>query len=547
MGALVDVTRLPGVRRLELAWGMSQVGANSSTVALLIYSYAEGGATLLAVYSVGRALVGAITTVAVSGLGDRIRRDHLLRLTTGGSAVMLGVAAVVALIAGPSWLVVTLGLGSAALAGTFRPLQAAALPWLARTPAELASANVAATVMENAGSLVGPALAGAVLLVADAGTALAVAAGWLLLATFALVRLTLPEQSRDVASSSGRFLRGAVAGTAALWRIAPPGGVVALGLVQTFARGFLLVSLVVLALDVLRLGEDAVGWLNAVMGLGGVLGGALGAIVVRVSQLARSFLLGVVLWGVPLVLVALWPTAGAAYLAMLLIGLGNAFEDASMFTLLPRAVGARLAGRALGVLELLISMGLAAGSLLAPWLVTVLGTRGAFGAIGAALLAVSAVYTVQFVRLDRSMPAPGPELALVRGLPMFAPLPLVVVEQLTTALEPRDYQPGQVIIRQGEPGDRFHVVADGTADVRVGTQDKHSLTTGDCFGEIALLRDTPRTATVTATTPVRTLTLTREAFLTAVAGSHVGAASARALASARLASDTSGAEPAEND
>ncbi|MGH3510421.1 MAG: MFS transporter, partial [Nocardioidaceae bacterium] len=276
MGALRDVARLPHVRSIEVAWGLSLVGGSSSTIALLIYSYAEGGATLLAIYSVGRALAGAVATLIVSSLGDRVRRDRLLRATTSARTVLVLSGALLAMGGGPGPLVIGLAVVSSGCSGTFRPLQAGALPWLVRTPAELASANVGATLMENAGALLGPFLAGVVLLLADPGAALAMSAGWLALAALALLPLRLPDESRHVGAERVHVLRDAAAGTKSLVRVASPGGLVVLAFAQTFARGVLLVGLVVFAFDVLGLDNASIGWFNAVMGLGGLLGWFLG-------------------------------------------------------------------------------------------------------------------------------------------------------------------------------------------------------------------------------------------------------------------------------
>jgi MFS family permease len=537
VGAWRDLAGLPDVRRIELAWGLAVVGWTSCTVAILVYAYDEGGAALLAAYSFARAVWGAVAAMVSSGLGDRIRRDRILRVTTGARVLLVASGAAIAMAEGPAGLVVTLVVLADGLASAFRPLQAAALPWLVRTPGELASANVAATVMESSGSLLGPLLAGVALLLGDPSTALAVSAVWVLLATVSLLRLSLPDDSLDTSADRRHPWRDVVVGSSALMRLRPIGGLATLALVQTIARGALMVGLVVFAFDVLDLDEDALGWLNATMGLGGLLGGVIGIAVVRSSRLGRTFVAGVVLWGIALVLVALWPVTALAFLAMLLIGVGNAYEDASMFTLLPRQAGPRVTGRVLGALELLIVTGIGIGSVMAPWLIDAFGSRATFGIVGVLVLAAAACYFAPFAALDRSLPEPGPEVDVLRKLPMFAPLPLVTVECLADELEERDYALGSVVMRQGEPGDLFHVVASGRALVEVDGLAKPPLGPGDCFGEIALLRETPRTATITAETDLVTYTLARAVFLRAVTGNKVSTSSADELASRRLASD----------
>ena len=164
-----------------------------------------------------------------------------------------------------------------------------------------------------------------------------------------------------------------------------------------------------------------------------------------------------------------------------------------------------------------------------------LGPRGALVAIGATLAVLALAYLPRFVQIDRTTPAPGPEIALLRGLAMFAPLPVATVDQLATALERHEYQPDETVMREGERGDCFHIVVSGRAHVTVHARSVRYLERGDCFGEIALLRDVPRTATVTATETLHTVALARADYLAAVTGNRISAQAAKDLADERLA------------
>ncbi len=534
--------RLPNVRRIQFGWFLAMTGGAASTVGFLVYAYGVGGAGLVAVYVVLKTVPGVVIAPLVMASAPRLGIDRLLSVTTAARALLAGLAAAVVATGGPAWVVIALaGLG-AALGGTYRPLQAAALPWLVRTPAELTTANVTAPVMENAASLIGPVVAALMLIFSDAASVLAVCAGLLAAAALALGRLSIPEEAAGV-HSEGRVLSKARSGMAALAAITPSAGVPVLVFTQTLARGALLVLVVVLALDVLAVGQDAVGWLNAMTGIGGLLGAAVAAATIRLTRLGRSFVVGVALWGLPLALVAALPTPPVAYLALIVVGVGNSVEDAGVVTLVPRAVGPRLAGPALGAAELLVFAGLGTGSALAAVLIDAAGTRSAFAIVGDAVAVLAVAYAWHFTKLDRRLPAPGPELDLLRGLSMMAPLPFVVVEHLASSLEPRDYEPAEVVLREGDHGDRFHLIASGVASVSVRGNRRPVVSRGDGFGEIALLRDVPRTATVTAAEPLHTLTLTREAFLTAVAANTLSAAAADVLVGTRLTADVADPPP----
>ncbi|MGH8829407.1 MAG: cyclic nucleotide-binding domain-containing protein, partial [Jiangellaceae bacterium] len=447
-------------------------------------------------------------------------------------------------LSGPAAVVIILAGLSAAVSGTFRPLQAAALPWLVRTPAQLTAANAGAALMESLSALIGPALAAVMLLLTDDSAAIALSAGFLVLALLTIRHLALPEEARTAGTRRFRhILRDVVIGGEEVVRVAPPAGLIVLLFGQTFVRGVLTVLTVVVALDVLMLGADSIGWLNAATGVGGLIGGAAAASFVRVTRLGRSFVFGVAMWGLPLVLLWAAPTEPVAYVSLALVGLGNAVEDAGAFTLIPRLFRHRTAGRALGAVEFVAFVGIGAGSLAAPALAESLGTTRALGVVGAVLAVLSVAYAPRFHQIDKTTPAPGPELDLLRGLPMFTPLPLVIVEYLAGTLTSHHHADRETVMREGDPGDQFHIVSSGTAAVTVRGTSRPSLHRGDGFGEIALLHDVPRTATVTAVGELDTVVLGRDDFLSAVTGNQVSSASAAALAEQRLAAD----EAAEGD
>jgi Cyclic nucleotide-binding domain len=540
VGTVRDALQLPDMRRIELGYGMSIMGELAGTVALVVYALSAGGAALVAAYAASRTVAGMGVALVLTGLTDRLRRDRLLRWITGVRMVLLAAAALLAAFHQPPAAVIAAGAASSSLAGTYRPLQAAVLPWLVRTPAELAASNAVTAVMENSGALIGPLLAGLLLAVAAPAVAMAAAAGSLAVATLSLLRLTVPDTPQSGGRSAGQVVRDVTSGLAEFWRMAPPGGVAILAFAQTVLRGALVVLIAVLAVHVLGLGGSAVGWLNAAFGAGGLAGGAVAAGAVRVTRLGRSFIAGLVVWGLPLALLALTPTAATAFLALVVVGIGNAVVDVAAFTLVTRLAGPGTAGKVLGALEFVALAGLATGSILTPALLHAFGVRGTLALLGGGLAGLALAHGVRFSRLDHAMPAPDPDAGLLHNLPMFAPLPLAVTELLTAELQPRQFPAGAVVMREGEAGDHFHLIVDGSATVSVQGAPRPSLQRGDCFGEIALLRNTPRTATVTAEQPLRTLTLSREEFLTAVTGNTMSKAAADALAAQRLSTDPPG-------
>ena len=507
--AFRDTLRSPDIRRIELGWGSSVVGEAASMVALVVFAFAAGGAGLVALYGLFRMLAGVTVALGLAGIGDRVRSEALLRGSTALKTILLTLAAVTAAVSGPALGVVALAAVSSGLAGAYRPLQAATLQWLVRTPAELAAANVVASMMESTGGLIGPVLAGVLLAVADPTASIALAAAFFGFAWLSLLRLTV--ESRRAASRSRRVLQDMVTGAKAFWQLAPPGGIAILAFAQTFVRGAVTVLIAVLAVDVLVLGEQAVGWLNGALGIGGLVGGLIAAAVVRVTRLGRTFIAGLLLWGLPLVLLALVMKPAVAYLAFVAIGIGNAVEDVGVFTLLTRLLSPGMTARVLGVFEIAALGGIGLGAVAAPPLLDALDMRGTLALLGLGLTGLTILHARRFARIDRTMPQPGREVDLLRGLPMFAPLPLAVTELLTTELRPQQFAPGSVVMSEGDPGEEFHVIASGSATVTVQGRPRPPLGPGDCFGEIALLGNHVRTASTRSLTSSHVLAIDREA------------------------------------
>lgn len=176
--AAYDVLRVPDVRRIELGWGASVIGELAGQVTLVVYAFDAGGAVLVALYVASRTLLSMAVTLGITGVSGKVQPGSLPRPITWLRAVFLALAALTAALHGAPAAVIALAAASSSLAGTYRPLQVAILPWLVRTPAELTSSNAIAVMLENSGALAGPLLAGGVLVLADAPLSMALAAGF---------------------------------------------------------------------------------------------------------------------------------------------------------------------------------------------------------------------------------------------------------------------------------------------------------------------------------------------------------------------------------
>jgi MFS family permease len=527
ISTLAGALRNENVRRVELAWGAVIAAEWAHFVALGVYAYDHGGTKAVGVAGLVRLLPAGIIAPFAASLGDRVRRERLLLvLVLLGAAALGGSAA--AFFAGPRALVFVFAAVVGVVSTLVRPALQALLPSLAHTPEELIASNGATSTIESLGTLVGPLIAGVLVSVADAGAVFAVAAVALLAAAVLLARVRV-EGRLDVGradvhglvSAGLRSVRHAPDARLLVWMVAT----------QTFIRGCLNVLIVVAAFQVLDAGAGAVGYMTAAIGVGGLLG-AVGAMSLQTRRLAVDFGIALVFWGVPIVLIAAKPELLAALLLLAAVGAANSVEDVAVFTLLQRIVPDEVLAGVLGVLWGLAMGAVAVGSIAAPALVALLGPRAAFAAVGAVLPVLALVTYRRLSAIDREA-APAPELALIDLVPMFAPLSLAAKERVASSLERQLVRPGEVVIRAGDAGDRFYIVGGGELDIDAGGRHV-TAGRGDYFGEIALLRDVPRTATVTAAAESELYGLSREDFLATVTGHPAVRALGEDVAASRL-------------
>lgn len=220
---------------------------------------------------------------------------------------------------------------------------------------------------------------------------------------------------------------------------------------------------------------------------------------------------------------------------LVVIGFANTLVDVTYITLLQRIAPAHVLARVFGLMETVMLLTIALGNVVAPLLITTAGERVAFLLCGGLLpLAALAAYPL-LARIDAGSPAPARTLETLRSVPLFRPLGPAALEELARHAELPHFGAGEAIVTQGEPGERFFVVISGKIAIDVDGRRVDSEGPGAHFGEIALLREVPRTATVSALTPVETLAIGREDFLAAVGAHPQSGAIAEGTIGARLA------------
>jgi MFS family permease len=528
------------LRRVLVAFLIFNAQEYATWIAITLYAYDRGGAALAGTIAVVQLVPAALCAPLASVLGDRMRRDRALAIGYVAQAVS-GLLCGLALLAGLPLLVYATAALSTCTITLTRPVHHAILPDLAATPHELTAANSASSSAEGFGIMAGPLLNALLISISGFAAVMLVFAGLVAIAALLTFRLRLQEVSASSEASQG-VVAAALEGVHALGDDLPAAGITVFGGAQFLVIGMLDIFYAVLAIDVIGAGEEGAGLLAAAVGVGGIVGATATAVLVGRRRLATPIEVAVGLTAGAIACLALVSAMGPALLVLVVAGAARSFFDVAARTLLQRSVRADVLSRVFGLQEAMLMIGLAVGAAIAPVFVTLFGHRGAFIASGGLLFVAGAVVWPSMALLDRRAHLPDPErFALFRSLDLFAPLPQGTLEQLADRAFPASLPAGEVLIREGDVGDRFYVITSGEADVESGDRVVHTHRPGAYVGEIALLRDIPRTATVRARTDLGLLVLERDDFLDAVTGSRRSSRRAHAESDRRLAGLEGGA------
>jgi MFS family permease len=536
-----EVVRNRNLRRLEAAWAVALISGWAYSVAIVVYTFDVGGPGLVGVALAIKVVPAAIASAPLATLADRISRKRVLVGAQVGLAIWT--IAVAALIAadGPVAVVIAVNCLLGIFQTALQPAVSATLPSLCERPEELTAANVVTSTIESLSIFVGPAIGGLVIGLASSATLAAITAAGFLVSTLLTTRL--PEEAvsasaDDRADSAEQPPPGFLASVADGFRlVARDHGlrlIVGLMAAQTFVDGAMGVLTAVAALELLDTGDAGIGYLNSAVGIGAMCGSLAAAGMVG-RRLAPGFAVGLILWGVPIALVGVLTENVAALLLFGVVGVGNVLIDVAGLTMLQRAAPEDMIARVFGVLETLVLTSVAVGSLVTPLLLEIFGNETTFLIIGALLPALALLTWRQLSALDDARPAPAAALEVLSKLPFFAPLEPEALESVAAKAAPITIGAGETVFRQGDPGDLFYTIVSGEVEVLIDGRRARVEGAGDYFGEIALLRKTPRTATVVALSPTELLSVDGEVFIAAISGHSAGIRGLDAVATARLA------------
>jgi len=521
LAMLRDVLWNPRLRALLLSWCGNYTADWASFVAFSVYFYEKEGLTGVGILGVVRMGAAVAAIPLASAIVDRYPRQRLLLAIHLARGTALGLAAVVLALGSAPWLVYVLVALIAFCGGPYRPAHYALMPTLARSVQELVAGNVGTSMFEGVAVLVGPALAGVLLAVTGPYLVVAVSAAVCFCCAVLVASMGQEPNWRRARRPHGWTpFREVVEGFRVLAHEPNPRLIVGLIVAQAFVRGLLNVLLVTASIHLLRAGDSGVGFLNSGFGAGALVGGLAGVSLLGRRRLADPFGLGLVIWGAPIALIVAWPTPGWAILCMAVVGAGNSVLDIAGYTLIQRSVVDVVLGRVFATLEIVGSAAIGIGSIAAPQLVGGLGLSGALIATGAILPVLAVIFRRRLRAVDEATTVPQRELELLAAVPFFAPLAPTTLEKLAMRLRPLAAPAGAEVVREGEGGEVFYLIASGQVDVIHGGKLVATLGTGQYFGEIALLHDVPRVATCVARSDAELYELERQVFVTAVSGNE---------------------------
>jgi MFS family permease len=520
------------LRRLLAAWLLVDTGAWAFTIALAVYAFDRSGVGSVAAVTAARLVPAMVAAPFVGALVDRGDRGRVVALACLLQAASIAGAAALVQSRAPLGTVLALAAVSGIAGTAARPGLQALMPALARTPGDLTRATALWSATDSAAFLLGSGAGGVV--IAATGVVAIIVAAAAAIGTAGAIAAGLPPVAATSPDEPGPDDRGVAV---ALGGVRALAGAKELRVPFALLTGLMLiggmtdVQLVGLALGPLRMGSGGPGQIYALWGVGGLLGSGGMLRLVRRRGYGLAMATGAPLFGVALGLSG----AGGVPLAlasMVGVGIGFTLVETAVMALVARLADDAVIGRVYALSELLYTGVAGLGAVLAAPLIDAVGLTASLAVVGGAFAAAGALAWRVAGRLDSGQEDAGIVRELLRGVAFLGPLPLPRLERLVRQARPASFAAGTAIVTAGEPGEDFYVIEEGVVDV---VEFARQMGPGEGFGEIALLREIPRTATVRARTPVRVRALARPVFIAAVSQHEDSGREAQATVEAHLA------------
>lgn len=544
LAATRRLARNPQMRWLMAAWTAFYVGMYAYFVLAVAFTYSAGGARVVGAVTVLTVLPGGLVGPLTASLATSRRPQVHLALGIAARIVVMAATIAAVLNGAPLAAVLVLVGTDSLVSSAVRPLHGALVVRLAETAAEAAAANAATSSLVSAGALAGPALAGAALRLVGIGWAFTLPAVACALGAGAalLIRVPRPREGLEQTQGGARQPRASAfahftkvgTGFRAILASPPATAATALFVVNMTLLGVWYVASASVANDRLRLGAGGVTTIMTLFGAGGLAGALATLSIVGRPRLARVLAFAMIALAVTVAAIGTVSVAAAGFALAAGVGAAGAVAYAIAPTLVQRSVSREAMVPAAAGLQSLYLVGIALGATLTPALIESVGVPTGLVCLGGAVVVITAVAWIQLRFADSLSADDAAKLAIIAATPSLAPLPALALEQLARAATRVTVPAGSDVIRQGDAGDRFYMIAAGIADVTIDGRQMATLGPGGSFGEIALMEDVPRSATVTARQELELIAVDRAEFLGALSGG-AGVARLGGVARIRLA------------
>lgn len=521
----------PNIARVESSVAAGVIGNVAWLSTMLVITFDQLGPVGPGWFIIIRQITGAISAPGYAVLAGRFRRERVLAssILARGIAVAL-VIPLLELHAANALLFVPIALEGFAQSAP-KALNDALLPWLADSPAQLVAANAITALLETAGVSAGAAVAAVALEFSGPSAALTTVVA--LCAVGAWPLFAIRGIDTRVGGDGSRVLTELAGGIGVLRRSVSARVVVVVMALTAALTGIAQSLVASIATDLLHMGEQGTPLLIVAVGVGGLIGG-----ISSLSLGRRSISLPMVvsLVGCALALFALTVTSAevVALPVLAVLGIGFAYQLVCGRTLLQRSASGRSLDLLVGINALIVVTVTGVAGLCAAQLNAAIGVRSTLWcAVGVAGL--GAVYALwRLTRVERLTPVQRDELDAIKSVDAFRPLTVAAANQLAAALVAFDVAGGDVVVQQGDAAEDMFLIGSGVFDADVDGEHVRTLESGQHFGEIALLFDSPRTATVRCREPGMLWRLSRADFLSAITGNSTTREAIRTIADQRL-------------
>ena len=533
--AVREVLAEPPLRRAETAYLLAVTGDVAFTVTLGVVAFRDGGAGAVGLVALLRMVPSAVGSTVLTAFADRVRREQVLMVASivragamAGSATLLAADA-------SAVGVYALAIVATAAMTIFRPVHSALMPMLCSDTAELTSANVVRGILEAAATLAGPLVAGILLAVASPSAVFAAIAVLAALVVVPLLGIRTPPPAATPSAGARAVVAEVADGLRTVAHHRDLRLIFGLGFSQTVVRGALNVFVVVVGLELLETNDSGVAVLVGALGVGGLIGSFGASLLVGSRRLGLWLSLALALWGAPIAVMGVAPETVVVGLMLAVVGLANTLIDVPLFTLPVRLVDDAVLARAFGVFEALVAVGVGLGSVVSPVLIDLIGVRPALAVTGLSLPVIAVLALRRLRMMDARLGVRDEEISVLRRAELLSLLPVPIIEHLASRVQRGTVPAGSAVVEQGDSGSSVYVVVDGRADVVGDGTVIARLGPGDAFGEIAVLQDVPRTASVVAATDLQLFELRRDDFLAALGRHQASSDAAYAVVAEHLA------------